>query len=254
MANEKTQSKKRVFLVDDHALVREQLAALLQGEADLEVCGTAADCPSAFAEISRQGPDLAILSMSLKRSQGLELLKALKTARPGTPVLVLSAHDEARYAERALQAGARGYITQEEATVNMLAAVRRVLGGELYLSSRMAGRVWQKRAGAAQTVGSPLEVLTEREWEVFRLMRHGMSSGEIARELALKIKTVESYRAQIREKLQSQDSEQLRQGAEDNEGGDSRASEKAGRAGIGVVAAAAARPGETMPQAPRMQL
>jgi DNA-binding NarL/FixJ family response regulator len=133
-----------VFLVDDHPLVREHLTALIQQEADLEVCGEAADAPSALTLIHQRNPDLVILDISLKRSHGLDLLKDLKEFRPKPAVLVLSMHDETLYAKRALRAGALGYITKEEATVNILSAIRRVLAGQVYLSARMAGLVMEQ--------------------------------------------------------------------------------------------------------------
>ena len=144
MSNKSERPKARVFLVDDHPLVREHLTALIQQEADLEVCGEAADAPSALTLIHQRNPDLVILDISLKRSHGLDLLKDLKRFRPKPAVLVLSMHEETLYAERALRAGALGYITKEEATVNILSAIRRVLAGQVYLSARMAGLVMEQ--------------------------------------------------------------------------------------------------------------
>jgi DNA-binding NarL/FixJ family response regulator len=214
MWDETENRKARVFLVDDHPLVREHLTALIQREADLEVCGEAADAPTALELISRQSPDLVILDISLKQSNGLELIKDLKQRWPKLPVLVLSMHDEMLYAERSLRAGALGYITKEEATVNVLSAVRKVLGGEVYLSERMAGRVMKRMvSGAKDELGSPLEVLTDRELEVFQMLGRGMGTRQIAEELRLGIKTVESYRVRIKEKLQLQDGNQLLQHA-----------------------------------------
>jgi DNA-binding NarL/FixJ family response regulator len=214
MWDETENRKARVFLVDDHPLVREHLTALIQREADLEVCGEVADAPTALELISRQSPDLVILDISLKQSNGLELIKDLKQRWPKLPVLVLSMHDEMLYAERSLRAGALGYITKEEATVNVLSAVRKVLGGEVYLSERMAGRVMKRMvSGAKDELGSPLEVLTDRELEVFQMLGRGMGTRQIAEELRLGIKTVESYRVRIKEKLQLQDGNQLLQHA-----------------------------------------
>jgi DNA-binding NarL/FixJ family response regulator len=214
MWNETEKRKARVFLVDDHPLVREHLTALIQREVDLEVCGEAADAPTALALISRQSPDLVILDISLKQSNGLELIKDLKQRWPKLPVLVLSMHDEMLYAERSLRAGALGYITKEEATVSVLSAVRKVLGRQVYLSERMAGRVMKRMvSGAKEELGSPLEVLTDRELEVFQMLGRGLGTRQIAEELRLGIKTVESYRARIKEKLQLQDGNQLLQHA-----------------------------------------
>ena len=208
------QRKARVFLVDDHPLVREHLTALIQREADLEVCGEAADAPTTLALVSQRAPDLVILDISLKRSNGLELIKSLKELWPRLPVLVLSMHDEMLYAERSLRAGAMGYITKEEATVSILSAIRRVLGGQVYLSDQMAGRMIKSMVGGtADEVGSPLEVLTDRELEVFQMLGRGLGTRQIAAELRLGIKTVESYRARIKEKLRLADGSELLQHA-----------------------------------------
>ncbi len=150
MPDEIMRPKSRVFLVDDHPLVREHLTALIQRESDLDVCGEAADAPTALALINQQEPDLVVLDISLKRSHGLDLLRDLKHAQPGLAVLVLSMHDETLYAERALRAGALGYITKAEATIHILTAIRRVLAGRLYLSDRMAGQMADKMAGSGQ--------------------------------------------------------------------------------------------------------
>ena len=214
MSNETEERKASVFLVDDHPLVREHLTALIQHEADLQVCGEAADAPTALSLISRQVPDLVILDISLKRSNGLELIKSLKEIWPKLPVLVLSMHDEMLYAERSLRAGALGYITKEEATVNVLSAIRKVLRGQVYLSDRMAGRMMKRMVGGVvEEGGSLLEVLTDRELEVFQMLGRGLGTRQIAEELRLGIKTVESYRARIKEKLQLEDGNQLLQHA-----------------------------------------
>ena len=134
--------------------------------------------------------------------------------RPKLPVLVLSMHDETLYAERSLRAGAMGYITKEEATVNVLSAIRKVLSGQVYLSERMAGRMMQKMVrGTTSLLGSPLEVLADRELEVFQMIGRGMGTRQIAEELRVGIKTVESYRARIKEKLRLTDPNQLLQHA-----------------------------------------
>jgi DNA-binding NarL/FixJ family response regulator len=214
MANEPERRKWKVFLVDDHPLVREHLTALLQREQDLQVCGEAGDAPTALSLITRQQMDLVILDISLKRSHGLELLKDLQRLRPSLPVLVLSMHDETLYAERALLAGAMGYITKEEATVSVLSAVRKVLAGQVYLSERMAGRMMQKMVkGAKDQAASPLEVLADRELEVFQMVGRGMGTRQIAEELHVGIKTVESYKARIKEKLRLADGNELLQHA-----------------------------------------
>jgi DNA-binding NarL/FixJ family response regulator len=158
ISNKSERPRARVLLVDDHALVREQLTSLIQAEADLVVCGEAEDAPKALALIRQQKPDLVILDISLKRSNGLDLLKDLKELRPKPTVLVLSMHEEIFYAERALRAGALGYITKEEATINILLAIRHVLSGHVYLSDRMAGPVMEKLASAGQAIAKEARV------------------------------------------------------------------------------------------------
>ena len=221
MTNNSGPARSKVFLVDDHPLVREHLKALLQREADLEVCGEAGEAPLALSLIGKHKPNLVILDISLKRSHGLELLKDLKQMHPSLPVLVLSMHDEALYAERALRAGARGYITKEEATVDVLSAVRKVLGGQVYLSDRMSARMVQKMVGGqSKPSASPAELLTDRELQVFQMIGRGRGTRQIAEELRVGIKTVESYRARIKEKLNlASATELLREAVRWREGG-----------------------------------
>ncbi len=157
MPNTEQRRKVRVFIVDDHPLVREHLAARLQHEADLEVCGEAADALTVWSLISRHKPDLMILDISLKGSSGLDLLKEIRETLPLLPVLVLSMHDEPFYAEQALRAGAMGYITKEEAPVEILSAVRGVLGGQTYLSERMGGRLIHNPIGKARPIAEEVQ-------------------------------------------------------------------------------------------------
>ena len=152
MSIETPQPQAKVFLVDDHALVREQLTALIQVEADLTVCGDAEDAPTALSLINRLQPDVVILDISLKRSNGLDLLEDLRKSPTPPAVLVLSMHDDRFYVARALRAGARGYITKEDAATKILPAIRQVLGGGLYLSDRVAGQVWDRVADRARAV------------------------------------------------------------------------------------------------------
>ena len=204
--------KSRVFLVDDHPMVREHLRALIEQEIDLEVCGEAADAPTALSLITRHDPDLVILDISLKQSHGLDLLKNLKSLKPRLPVLVLSMHDETLYAERVLHAGGMGYITKQEATINVLSAIRKVLAGQIYVSERMSARMMKRMVrGGTDELGSPLEVLTDRELEVFQMIGLGLGTRQVAEHLRLGIKTVESYRGRIKEKLQLTDGNQLLQ-------------------------------------------
>ena len=207
-------SRRLIFLVDDHPLVREQLKSLLEREADLAVCGEAGDGPGALELIGKQKPNLVILDISLKRSHGLELLKDMRLRHPAAQVLVLSMHDEALYAERALRAGARGYITKEEAPEQVLSAVRKVLAGEIYLSPQMANRMMQKVAGGKKNpTASPAEILTDREIQVFEMIGRGRGTRQIAEDMRVGIKTVESYRARIKEKLLLSDANDLLQHA-----------------------------------------
>ena len=207
-------AKTKVFLVDDHPLVREWLTQLIQREGDMAVCGEAEDTQQALKEIEETQPDVVIADITLKTTHGLELVKDLQVRRPSLPVLVLSMHDESLYAERVLRAGARGYITKQEATKRILLAIRQVLSGQIYISEKMASRMVHKMVlGRAEEQRSPIERLNERELEVFQLIGRGQGTRRISEELHLGIKTVESYRARIKEKLKLEDGTQLLQHA-----------------------------------------
>lgn len=209
-----TAAKTKVFLVDDHPLVREWLTQLLQRESDLAVCGEAEDTQEALQKIEESKPDVVIADISLKTTHGLELVKDLQVRYPSLPVLILSMHDESLYAERVLRAGAKGYITKQEATKKILPAIRQVLAGEIYISEKMSSRMVHKMVmGRAEEQKSPIERLTDRELEVFQLIGCGQGTRRIASELHLGIKTVESYRARIKEKLKLEDGTQLLQQA-----------------------------------------
>jgi DNA-binding NarL/FixJ family response regulator len=207
-------AKHGVFLVDDHPLVREWLTQFIQREHDLTVCGEAEDTQEAFKGIAETKPAIVIADISLKSTHGLELVKDLQVQYPDLPVLVLSMHDESLYAERVLRAGARGYITKQEATKKILLAIRQVIAGQIYISEKMASRMVHKMVmGRADNQKSPIERLTDRELEVFQLIGRGQATRRIAAELHLGIKTVESYRARIKEKLKLEDGTQLLQHA-----------------------------------------
>jgi DNA-binding NarL/FixJ family response regulator len=207
-------TKTKVFIVDDHPLVREWLGQLIQREGDMAVCGEAEDTQQALKEIEETQPDIVIADITLKTTHGLELVKDLQARHPSLPVLVLSMHDESLYAERVLRAGARGYITKQEATKRILLAIRQVLSGQIYISEKMASRMVHKMVlGRAEEQRSPIERLTDRELEVFQLIGRGQGTRRIAEELHLGIKTVESYRARIKEKLKLDDGTQLLQHA-----------------------------------------
>jgi DNA-binding NarL/FixJ family response regulator len=208
------QERAKVFLVDDHPLVREWLSQLIQREDDLAVCGEAEDTQEALHKIEQTKPDIVVADISLKNTHGLELVKDLQARLPSLPVLVLSMHDESLYAERVLRAGAKGYITKQEATKKILQAVRQVLSGQIYISEKMASRMVHKMVlGRADNQKSPIERLTDRELEVFQLIGRGQGTRRIAADLHLGVKTVESYRARIKEKLKLEDGTQLLQHA-----------------------------------------
>jgi DNA-binding NarL/FixJ family response regulator len=194
--------KKTVFIVDDHPLLRQGLALLVNREDDLTVCGEAEEAQTAMKEIAARKPDILIVDISLNGPDGLELLKNLRALYPSLPVLILSMHDESIYAERALRARANGYIMKQEATEKVLVAVRRILGGDIYLSDRMANKLLhQYISGVSPDVNSRLSALSDRELEVFRLIGEGRSTRQIAEKLHLSIKTVETYQAHIKDKL-----------------------------------------------------
>jgi len=208
------EAKAKVFLVDDHPLVREWLSQLIEREQDLAVCGEAEDTQEALEKIEQTRPDIVVADISLKNTHGLELVKDLQARLPSLPVLVLSMHDESLYAERVLRAGAKGYITKQEATKKILQAVRQVLNGQIYISEKMASRMVHKMVlGRTASPQSPIERLTDRELEVFQLIGRGQGTRRIAEELHLGVKTVESYRARIKEKLKLEDGTQLLQHA-----------------------------------------
>jgi len=190
----------RVLVVDDHPLVREWLTNLINQQPDMKVCAEAEDTPEALAVIAASTPDVAIVDISLKSRSGLELIKELKLRLPDLAVLVLSMHDESLYAERALRAGARGYITKRETTSNVIAAIRQVAGGKLYLSESCAALMAERLVQPSATV-SPIERLSDRELEVFELLGQGCATRQIAETLGVSMKTVQVYCARIKDKL-----------------------------------------------------
>ena len=199
---ETASGKKTVFIVDDHPLLRQGLALLINRESDLAVCGEAEDAQAAMLAISRCQPDILIVDISLNGPDGLDLLKSIRNSHPDLPVLMLSMHDEATYAERALRAHANGYIMKQEATEKVLVAVRRILNGEVYLSDWLANKMLQQYIGGASvSLQSRLSALSDRELEVFRSIGEGRSTRQIADELHLSVKTVETYQAHLKEKL-----------------------------------------------------
>jgi len=198
------------MLVDDHPVMREGLVQLISHERDLSICGQYEDAATAFAAIPTLRPDLVIIDLSLKGSSGLELVKNSRASFPKLRLLVLSMHDETLYAERVLRAGAAGYIMKEEAAENILGAIRRVLGGGVYLSEKMSAKLMHQWVGAKpREGGSSLATLSDRELEVFGLIGQGKGTREIAKHLRLSIKTIESHRAHIKEKLNLKNANEL---------------------------------------------
>src|ERR1700688_195183 len=206
--------KKKVLVVDDHPIVRQGLTLLINREPDLVVCGEAEEAMSAMQLLASAKPDVLIVDISLSGPDGIDLLKTIRTTHPTLPVLILSMHDESVYAERALRAGANGYIMKQEATEKVLVAVRRILGGEIYVSDRIANKMLKHYITGSGTLrNSSIADLSDRELEVFRLIGEGHGTRQIAEELHLSIKTVESYQAHIKEKLSLRTSRELMQHA-----------------------------------------
>jgi DNA-binding NarL/FixJ family response regulator len=197
-----SRTKARVFLVDDHPIVRQGLVQLINQEPDLLVCGEAEDVPRALAAVESGRPDVVVIDLFLRESDGFELIKSLRTSRPALPLLVLSMHKESLHAERALRAGARGYIMKQEATGQVLAALRTVLRGAIYLSPAMSSRLVAKLVDPRGAMAGPsLERLSDREFEVFGLIGAGVGPTEMAARLGLSVKTIEAYRENIKQKL-----------------------------------------------------
>jgi DNA-binding NarL/FixJ family response regulator len=206
------QSKRKVFVVDDHAIVREGLTLLINREPDLTVCGAAEEMHAALRFIDHIKPDILIVDISLNGPDGLDLLKTIRAKDPALPVLILSMHDESIYAERALRAGANGYIMKQEATERVLVALRRILNREIYVSDRVANKMLQQfvKGGASATIkSSPVDDLSDRELEVLRMMGEGLATRQIAEILHLSIKTVESYQGHLKDKLGLKNSREL---------------------------------------------
>ena len=201
-ASRNTPGKSRVFLVDDHAMFREGLRQLIEREAGIVVCGDAADADAAMEGIQASHPDLVIVDISLGGTSGIDLIKTIKKEYEDLPVLVVSMHEESLYAERALRAGAMGYVMKHEPSKTVKAAIRKVRGGDMHLSEKMASSMVGKMMhGGTETPASPLEALSDRELEVFRMLGQGKAVRVIAEEMSLTIPTINSFRNRIKEKL-----------------------------------------------------
>ena len=207
-------TKYRVFLVDDHPIVRHGLTQLINREPDLMVCGESEDGSKGLTAVRAAKPDVVVVDLTLKRSSGFSLIKNLNSLEPKVPVLVLSIHEESLYAERCLRAGAKGYLMKEEAMENVLLAIRRVLAGQVYLSEAMQAKLFRASGKRGENmIASPLERLSDRELEIFRLLGQGVGTRQIATLLNLSVSTVESHRARIKEKLDVKNATELLQQA-----------------------------------------
>jgi DNA-binding NarL/FixJ family response regulator len=211
MTRNKTPKRARVLIVDDHPAVREALTIRIGRQRDLEVCGEAADLSEALRLLADTQPDVAVVDISLKTGNGLDLIKRIRDRNDHVRIVVWSMHSESLYAERALRAGALGYVNKDQATDTIVEAIRRVLAGKVWLSETMTERLLQRAIGAGreEVVRSPLDVLADRELEVFRLIGEGVKTAQIAERLHLSVKTVETYRDRIRQKLDLGDGTKL---------------------------------------------
>ena len=198
-----TKSKTLILVVDDHPMMRQGLAALINNEPDLTVCCEAESAGQAMDAIALRKPDLVLADITLPDKSGLELIKDIQAMHPGLRVLVVSMHDESLYAERVLRAGGRGYVMKQEGGKRLMEGIRRVLAGDVYVSDKMSKRILEIFTGQRSTsTGSPVERLTDREFEVFQLIGEGKATRDIAGKLHLSVKTVEVHRLHIKEKLE----------------------------------------------------
>jgi len=204
--------KTRILIVDDHPVVREGLESILDHEQDFQVCGQAEDITGALEAIAEAKPDIAIVDISLKKSDGIELTKTLKARYPEIAVIVLSVHDESVYAERVLLAGAKAYLMKDAVSEHIVKAIRKVLRGEIYVSDAVSNKflhiIAGDKAGEAKTA---IDSLSDREFETFRLIGQGYKASQIATRLHLSVKTIETYRTRIKEKLRLENAAELLQ-------------------------------------------
>jgi DNA-binding NarL/FixJ family response regulator len=211
---EKNRTRSRVFIVDDHPIVRQGLKLLIDQESDLAVCGEAENARSVLPAIRDLKPDIAIIDISLGHDSGIELMKNIRQQHPDLPLLVLSMHDETLHAERALRAGARGYVMKQEAPEKVISAIRQVLQGNIYVSDALGAKLLNKLIDSRrEKTASPLELLSDRELQVFQLLGRGFGTRQVADKLNVSIKTVEAYRANIKDKLNLKSSSELVQHA-----------------------------------------
>jgi DNA-binding NarL/FixJ family response regulator len=200
----------KILIVDDHPIVRRGLAKLVEEQPGFTVCGQAAGAADALEQLDAAKPDLIVVDISLKDIGGIELIKQIKARQPAAKMLVSSMHDESLYAERALRAGAKGYINKEEATEKMMAAIKTILNGKVYLSEKMTDRMLHRAVTPNEEIqSSPIEGLSDRELEVFELIGDGLTTRQIAKKLYLSTKTIETYREHIKTKLNVKSSAEL---------------------------------------------
>jgi DNA-binding NarL/FixJ family response regulator len=203
-------AKRRLLIVDDHPMMRQGLAQLINHEPDLMVCREAENAHQALDAIQASAPDLVLADITLPDKSGLELIKDMQTLHPGVAVLVISMHDESLYAERVLRAGGRGYIMKQEGGMKLLEAIRQVLGGQIYVSEKMSARILEIFSGRrSEASRSPVENLTDREFEILQLIGQGKGTRQIAEQLHLSVKTVEVHRVNIKTKLKVNSASEL---------------------------------------------
>ena len=203
------QKVARLLVVDDHPMVRERLTEVVNSEADLRVCGEAKDAQEALRVIAATDPDLVLVDLNMGGCAGLDLIKDISVRHPKVLMLVVSIHDESTYAERALRAGAHGYISKQKATTAVLEAIRKVLAGEVYMSQELAAQIACKVTGHHRQAAMRVDALSDRELRVFELIGQGYRMREIAEMLHLDVKTVETYRSRIEEKLELKDANEV---------------------------------------------
>jgi DNA-binding NarL/FixJ family response regulator len=209
-SNDLNDGRTRVLIVDDHPVMRRGLAELINTEADLSVCGEAEDAPSAMQLLKSVQPNIVTIDISLKEGSGIELIKQLKASSPEIHTLALSMHDENLYAERAMRAGAKGYLSKDAPAAEVIAALRRVRDGKIYMSDKMADRVLRRMVDGRDAIEtSPVDKLSDRELEVFELIGRGFGTRKIAEHLHLSVKTIETYRESIKAKLNLSSSTEL---------------------------------------------
>jgi DNA-binding NarL/FixJ family response regulator len=206
----KPSAQKKILVVDDHPMMRQGLAQLISNEPDLKMCGEAENASEAMRQINTLKPDLVLVDITLPDKSGLELIKDIQAMHPGLAVLVISMHDETLYAERVLRAGGRGYVMKQEGGKKLMQAIRQVLSGQIFVSEKMSAKILEIFSGRRnETSSSPVENLTDREFEVFQLIGKGLGTKEIAEHLHVSAKTVEVHRMNIKAKLKLQTAAEL---------------------------------------------